>query len=94
MFGTVHFTDGHTEPVISYNFNPTGTELYFTTESGTYGFKENVPLSEFEREYEYGYSIVPFLTKLHKFYRYDCSMCRWLVINDIECIELFTEVLH
>ena len=91
MFGKAYFTDGHTELITSYNANPNQSELYFTTASGTYGFKSYVPSPEHEYEYKLSRAL---LMKHDRFYQYDDYMCRWLGINHIEYIELYTEVLN
>lgn len=92
MFGRAYFVDGHTEPITSYSTNPIQSELYFTTESGTYGFKSYVPSPEYE--YEYEWSRAPLLMKHHSFYKCCDSICHWFVTSDIEYIEIYTEVLH
>ena len=80
MFGTVHFYDDHTEPIINYQFNPTDTELYFTTSTGQYGFKNHIKASRDGDAFLYRYC---------SFYKYDKQ---WLATPDIAYVELFTEV--
>ena len=89
MFGKVHFIDGHIEPVIIYNFNPTQTELYFTTVSGKYGFKQYVNSQVCDRAF------TPNLlsTKDYSFYKYSDYHELWYVTMEIDYVEIYTEVL-
>lgn len=89
MFGTAHFIDGHTEPIIIYNFNPTHTELYFTTVSGKYGFKQHVN----SQTYDIAFTQQSLLVKDYNFYKYsDYHEC-WFATMEIDYVEIYTEVL-
>lgn len=83
MFGKVYFADGNIESITSYNYNPNHTELYFTTASGTYGYKLSSPRVE--------EGIISCCFPFCHFYKY-CN--HWFPIGTIERIEIFTEVLH
>lgn len=86
MFGTAYFTDGHTEPITSYHTNPNCTELYFATNSGTYGYKEYITSDPC-------YTRNPFSSRCWNFYKYNNELNKWLVVINIEYIEIYTEVL-
>lgn len=85
MFGTVYFNDGHTEPIISYQFNISHTEFYFTTNLWQYGFKDHIKCNTCNLTFARN----SFLVKTHTFYKYDKM---WIATSDIDHIEIFTEV--
>ena len=89
MFGTAHFIDGHTEPVIIYNFNPTQTELYFTTISGKYGFKRHAN----HQTYDMAFTTNNLLMKNYSFYKYNDYHEQWFTTMEIESVEIYEEVL-
>lgn len=90
MFGEAYFIDGHTEPVIIYNFNPTQTELYFTTISGKYGFKRHVN----PQTYDIAFTIAqPLAVKDYNFYKYSDYHEQWFTTMEIESVKIYTEVL-
>lgn len=88
MFGKAHFIDGHTEPVLIYNFNPTQTELYFTTVSGKYGFKKHHNSQAYDMADQHSLFV-----KDYNFYKYNDYREMWFMINEIELVEIYTEVL-
>jgi hypothetical protein len=90
MFGTVHFIDGHTEPIIIYNFNPTQTELYFTTVSGKYGFKRHVNSQTYDIAFT---TQQPLSINNYSFYKYNDYHEKWFVTTEIDYAEIYTEVL-
>ncbi len=89
MFGKAYFIDGHDEPIINYNHNPQGTELYFTTPSGQYGYKQCAWLNDFEMTC----SRLIFTHCERNFYIYDQDLRKWFATANINHIEIFTEVL-
>lgn len=91
MFGKVYFIDNHIEDILSYQFNSTNSELYFTTETGNYGYKQYVIPSEYELEYSFKGE---FYFPHDQFYKYNKDYGKWLVIIDIDHIEIYTEVFH
>lgn len=90
MFGKVYFTDGRVENIKSYQFNLDNTELYFTTESGSYGYTQRAKSSEYEFEWSKNLIYWP----CYQFYKYNKDYNKWLAILDIVHIEIYEEVLH
>ena len=90
MFGTVHFTDNHIERITSYSFNLDHSELYFTTDSGQYGFKQRTK----QYTYDIAFSSQGYVFKDNNFYKYYNEYDAWLTYSKIDFIELYTEVLN
>ena len=90
MFGTAYFKYGYTEPITSYHFNPNKTELYFTTHSGTYGFKQHAGVCEYDIAFTQKNKVA---VHNYSFYKYAGHDIGWQEISLIDHIEIYTEVL-